>query len=1058
MSKFFIERPIFSNVIAIVTILLGAVCLYNLPIAQYPQLVPPTIQVTASFAGANAETIADTIGIPIEQAVNGVENSIYMQSTSGSDGSYTLTVTFAIGTDLNTALVLVQNAVNAALPQLPQQVRAQGVNVRKVSTNILLIESLYSDDDRYDDSFLANYSIINLENPIARIPGIGQVQIFGAGPYSMRVWLDPLKLKTYGLTAQAVLRAIEHQNVQVAAGQIGGPPERSNQLFQFTVTALGRLSTVAQFENIVVKSAPPDTEAAPNSAESPAGETAALVRVRDLGKVEQSQQTFTTFSSLSGHKTAHIAVYALPGANALEVAAATRSLMSRMSTAFPAGLKYATVYDTTLFINQSIHSVYETLIEAGVLVLLVIMLFLQNYRAMLVPATTVPVTIIGAFAAMALLGFTVNLMTLFALILAIGIVVDDAIVIVENASRYIEQGLSPKDAAITAMNELTGPVLGITLVLTSVFLPASFLPGITGQMFRQFALVIAATAIISALNALTLKPTQCALYLKPQTGKRRINWFYRGFNRAYETLERHYMMIVGRMVRRPYLMVGLFILLVGSATWAFAIYPTALMPLEDQGYCIVAATLPPGVSQPRAKRVSAQIDSILKQTQGLKGWVTIGGYSAFDSAKLSNVITIFAVYADWGKRPPGFSQANMISGLLKRLRSVRAATFAVLPPSPIPGLGNAFGFQMVIEQRGGDSSAVLQKSVHAVLGQAQRQPGFLRLGFTTFNNGSPQLYVNIHRTMAQSLGVRVNDIFDALQTYLGSSYVNLYNKFNQSFQVRVQAAAEFRLSPNDIGNLYVANKYQQMVPLGALIDIRRVAGPELVTRYNLYPAATITGIPMPRFSSGQALDLMRQFAMQTLPPGMNFEWTGLSYQEKLVGNQAYVIFALSITLVFLVLAAQYESWADPAVVILTVPVAFVGIIVALVVRHFPVDLYTQIGLVLMVALAAKNAILIVEFARELRAEGMSASDAALEATRRRFRPILMTSIAFILGVVPLLTAKGAGAASQQSLGTVVFGGMIASTLLAVPFVSVFYITVHDIVGRFSCQSSSNATE
>jgi hydrophobic/amphiphilic exporter-1 (mainly G- bacteria), HAE1 family len=1030
MSKFFIERPIFANVIAIITILLGAVCLYNLPVAQYPQMVPPTIQVSTNYAGASAETVANTIGIPIEQSVNGVENSIYMQSTSGSDGSYTLTVTFAIGTDLDVAVALVQNAVNSALPQLPQQVRSQGVTVKKVSTNILLIESLYSDDDRFDETFLSNYAIINLQRPIARLPGVGQITVFGAGPYSMRVWLDPDKLKAYGLTVLEVENAIKYQNIQVAAGQIGGPPAPANQVFQFTVNTLGRVSDVEQFENIIIKTQPPATETSQTLKTTETGQTASIVRVKDVGKVELSQQQYTIFSGLSGKKTAHIAVFALPGANALQVADEIRGLMAEMSKTFPTGLKYTTLYDTTLFINQSVHAVYETLIEAGILVLIVIMLFLQNFRAMLVPATTVPVTIIGAFAAMALLGFTVNLMTLFALILAIGIVVDDAIVIVENASRYIEQGLTPKDAAIKAMGELTGPVLGIT-----------------GQMFRQFALVIAATAIISAINALTLKPTQCALYLRPVPKDRQVNWFYRGFNRIYGAVERHYIGVVSWMVKRPRAMVCVFFIIVGLAEAAFAIYPTALVPLEDQGYCIVTARLPAGASQPRVRQVSAEIDAVLKNISGIKGWVTIGGYSALDSAKLANVVTAFVMYQDWDQRPPGFSQANLLPELQRKLLSIRNAQVAVLPPSPIPGLGNAFGFQMVVEDRASGGLRELQQAVQQILSTAQNRPGFLRIGFTTFSANSPQLYLDIDRTMAKSLGVTVNDVYKTLQTYLGSTYVNVFNKFNQSFQVRVQAEADHRRQLEDIAKLSVANQSGQMVPLGSLLDVRRVLGSELITRYNLYPAATITGVPMPRFSSGEALSFMEQTAANLLPQGMDYEWTGLSYQEQLIGSQAYFIFALSITLVFLVLAAQYESWTDPAAVILTVPMSLVGIVIALAVRRFPNDLYTQIGLVLMIALAAKNAILIVEFARELKAEGMSAADAAVEATRRRFRPILMTSIAFILGVVPLLTATGAGSASQQSLGTVVFGGMIASTLLAIPFVPVFYIMMQRVSER-----------
>jgi len=1047
VSKFFIERPILANVIAIITIVLGLVCLLELPVAEYPDIVPPTIRVTTSYPGASADVVATTVGIPLEQGVNGVEGSLYMQSTSGSDGSYALTVTFAVGTDLNSAIALVQNAVNGALSQLPDAVQSQGVTIQKVSTNVLLIGSLYSDDNRYDETFLSNYAIINLQNPLARLPGVGQVQILGAGPYSMRIWLDPVKLKAYGLTVIEVQQAIQNQNVQVAAGQVGGPPVPADQIFQFTVKAMGRLSDVTQFENIIVKAHPPSTERSQVQNPVQVGETANIVRIRDIATVELSQEAFSTFSGLSGKKAAQMNVYTLPGANALKVAREVNALMAQMSQKFPAGLKYTALLDTSKFIKDSIDGVYSALIEAGVLVLLVIIVFLQNFRAMLVPATTVPVTIIGAFAAMALLGFTVNLMTLFALILAIGIVVDDAIVIVENASHYIEQGLTPKDAAIKAMSELTGPVLGITLVLTSVFLPASFLPGITGQMFRQFALVIASTAIISAMNALTLKPTQCALYLRPVDPNRTVNWFYRGFNRGFAVVEKHYAGLVRWMTERPWKMAAIFAVVVGLGAAAFAVYPTALMPLEDQGYCIVIAQLPSGASQPRVRQLAADIDGVLHGVKGLKGWVTIGGYSGMDSAKMSNVITAFVVFDEWGNRPKGFTMPGVIVELQKKLRAVSNAQFNVLPPTPIPGLGNAFGFQMEIEDRSSMGLAELQKAVQQILGRARSEPGFLRIGFTTFSANSPQVYVDIDRDKVKSLGVTLNDVFKTLQAYLGSSYVNLFNKFNQSFQVRVQAEADFRRLASDVPNLYVMNQDGQMVPLGAMVKVRPALGTELVTRYNLYPAATLTGVQMPRYSSGQALGMMEDFARQILPRGMDFEWTGLSYQEKLIGNQAYMIFALSITLVFLVLAAQYESWTDPAVVILIVPMALVGIVTALFIRKLPDDLYTQIGLVLMIALAAKNAILIVEFARELKAEGMSAADAAVEAARRRFRPIIMTSIAFILGVFPLVTADGAGAASQQSLGTVVFGGMIASTLLAIPFVPVFYVLIHRLSER-----------
>jgi len=1045
MSKFFIERPIFANVIAIIIVLLGAVCLLNLPVAQYPNIVPPTIQVTTNYTGASTDVIASTVGIPIEQAVNGVEHSVYMQSSSGSDGSYTLTVTFEIGTDLNTSLALVQNAVNAALPQLPQPVRAQGVNVKKVSTNILLIQSLYSDDDRYDDKFLSNYAVINLQYPLGRLPGVGQVTVFGAGPYSMRIWLDPDLLKTYGISVAEVQQAIEEQNIQVAAGSIGGAPSPDGQLYRLTVNTLGRLSDIAGFEDIIVKSLPPSTEGEEVAADQ-YRQTAALVRIRDIAKVELDQQVYTIFSTVNGRKAANVAIFALPGANALEVAGSVRSLMDEASKTFPEGLKYSSVYDTTLFINQSINAVYSTLLEAGVLVLIVIIIFLQNIRAMFIPALTVPVTIIGAFSAMALMGFSVNLMTLFALILAIGIVVDDAIIIVENTSHYIEQGMTPKDATITAMRELTGPIIGVTLVLVSVFLPASFMPGITGQMFRQFALVMAATAMISALNALTLNPAQCALLLRPRKPGR-ANILFRGFNAAYGKIEALYVVLVRWMTGHCRSMACLFFVLVGLGVFGLMKYPSTLMPLEDQGYCIVTARLPPGAAQRRVEEVSAELDKIYKDIPGLKGWVTIGGYSALDSAKLSNVLTTFVIYEDWGKRPKGVTQLTIMASLQERMKEVQAATVAVLPPSPIPGLGAAFGFSMVVEDRGGRGITTLDKTVQAMVNDATSQPDLLRTGFTTFSARSPQLYLDIDRNMARSLGVPVNNAFEAVQTYIGSTYVNMFNMFNQSYQVRIQAGGDYRRQIPDIGHLTAPNQSGQMVPLGSFVSVRQVLGAELLTRYNLYPAATIIGVPTIKHSTGEAMGIMREIAARTLPEGMDTDWTGVSYQEELVGNSMFIIFGLSITLVFLVLSAQYESWIDPVAVILVVPISLVGIIIALAAKKLPVDLYTQIGLVLMVALAAKNAILIVEFARELTERGSSPRDAAIEATRRRFRPILMTSFAFILGVVPLLTADGAGAASQQSIGAVVFGGMLASTLIAIPFVPVFYVAIHSIAGR-----------
>ena len=1032
ISKFFIEHPIFANVIALVTVIVGGVFLYGLPVAQYPEIVPPTIQVSARYPGASAEVVAATIGVPLEQSINGVENSIYMSSTSSSDGSYTLTITFDVGTDLDTSLALVQNLANSALSQLPGGVTAQGITVRKVSPNILLVASLYSEDDRYDETFFSNYAIINLQNPLARIQGVGQIRIFGAGPYSMRVWLDPKRLRTFGLSTQDVLNAIRGQNIEVVAGQLGGPPVPENQPFQFTINALGRLSDAREFDAITIKST--------------SGTAPQLVRLRDVARVELSQQSFSNFSRFTGHKAAQIVVFALPGANAIQVADRVYKAMAEMSKQFPEGMKYAIRYDTTLFVREAIRAVYNTLFIAGVLVLVVILLFLQNFRGMLVPATTVPVTIIGAFIAMAGLGFTVNLMTLFALILAIGIVVDDAIIIVENSSYYIEQGMSPKEATIRAMEELTGPVMGITLALVAVFLPAAFLPGITGQIFRQFALVIAATAVISAINALTLKPVQCATWLRPR-GDKRPNWFYRGFNRAFEGVTKVYVGVVARMVKHTVLMIVLFALIVGVTAWGFVRQPTGFLPTEDQGYAVLISILPEGAAQPRSRAVAEKISALLEKTGGLAGWVTIGGFSVLDFANVPNVTTTFIVYKNWSERGKGLTQDRIVSGLNRDLSAIQEALAFVVIPPPIRGLGQTGGFQMMVEDRRSLGLSELSRNTAELVQKGNASPGLRGLA-ATFSTRSPQVYLNIDRTKAESLQVLPQSIFDTLQAYLGSSFVNFFNKFNQVFQVYIQADNAYRLQSDDLRHLYVRNQNGEMVPLNALIQVRQVQGTELVTRYNLYPAASIFGSAAPGFSSGQALATMEQLAAQTLPEGMAYDWTSTSYQEKKVGYQAYLIYALSIVLVYLVLAALYESWTSPAAVVLVVPIALVGVLLAQLSRGYDNNLYTQVGLVLMIALASKNAILIVEFARDLNhRDGLPFTEAAVEATRRRFRPIVMTSFAFILGVVPLMVATGAGAASQQAIGTVVFGGMMASTLLAIPFVPVFYVALEGLSER-----------
>ncbi len=1043
MSRFFIERPILANVLAVITIIIGFISYYRLPEEQYPPIVPPTIQVTTRYPGASAAVVAETIGVPLEQAVNGVEHSIYMSSTSGSDGSYTLTITFDVGTDLDKSLILVQNQVNSALAQLPGGVQLQGVSVKKVSTNILLVVSLYSEDNRFDEAFLSNYGIINMQYPLAREPGVGLVRVFGAGQYSMRVWLDPNRLKQFGLTGADVANAIASQNLQVVSGQLGAPPSENGQVFQFTISSLGRLSEVEQFENIIVKT---------NTGPSPQ-----IVRLRDVARVDLGQQSYSNYANTGGLKSAQVVVFALPEANAITVANHIYEAVAEMSKDFPEGLKYTIRFDTTRFVREAVSKVYETLFEAGILVLIVIMVFLQSFRAMLVPATTVPVTIIGTFAAMLALGFSINIMTLFALVLSIGIVVDDAIVIVENSSHYIEKGLPAKEAAIRAMNELTGPIMGITMALVSVFLPAAFLPGITGQIFRQFALVIAATAVISAMNAMTLKPAQCALWLRPRNREKRQNWFYRGFNKVYEAMKDSYIGIVRRMVKRPGVMLVIFFAIIALAGWQFVRRPAGFLPTEDQGYAILFTRLPDAAAQSRAREVSNKIDSILRKTPGIASWVTIGGFSVLDAANVTTVNTTFIVYEDWSKRGRALSQEKIVSGLNRDLSTIKEAIAFVVIPPPIRGLGQAGGFQMMVEDRRGNDLETLQNVTNQLV-EAGNSQQTLRGLTTTFDARSPQLYLDIDRIKAQSFQVPLNNVFDTLESYLGSSFVNLFNKFNQIYQVYIQANDRYRTTPEDIKNLYTRNSRGEMVPLGSLLQIRRTQGAELITRYNLYPAAAIFGSSAPGFSSGQGITAMEGLAANVLPRGMGYDWTATSYQEKQIGYQAYFIYALSITLVFMVLAALYESWTSPAAVILAVPMALVGVLVALLIRSYDNNLFTQIGLVLMIALASKNAILIVEFARYLRREGMSISEAAVEATSRRFRPIVMTSFAFILGVAPLLFATGAGAAGQRAIGTVVFGGMLASTLLAIPFVPVLYVATQSLTERLERSKTESPIE
>jgi HAE1 family hydrophobic/amphiphilic exporter-1 len=1037
ISKFFIERPVLANVLAILFVLIGGVALIDLPVAQYPNIVPPTVQVTTTYPGASADTVVNNVALPIELQVNGVDRMIYMQSTSTDSGTYTLTVTFEIGTDLDFAQVLVQNRVSAALAALPQPVQAQGVTVQKRSTSILEIVALTSPDERYDNLFMSNYATINLVNELARVPGVGNVTVLGAGQYSMRIWMDPQKLYAYGLTPSDVIQVVQSQSQSVTAGQVGTPPAAKGQNFQYTVDIEGRLSDPAQFENIVVK--------------SETGDGGRILRLKDVARVELGAQTYAQNFRLDGKPGAGIAIYQAPGANALQVADAVHNKMEELKKGFPPGLTYLVPFDTTTFVKTSIHEVFMTLIEAGILVLIVIVVFLQDWRAMLVPATTIPVTIIGAFAAMAALGFTINLSTLFGIVLAIGIVVDDAIVIVEGVARHIERGMSGHDAAVKAMNELFGPVIGITLVLMSVFLPAAFLPGLTGKMFAQFALVIAATAFISAVNAATLKPTQCAMWLRPAVPPEKRNIFFRTFNAGYGWFERCYRALIGGMVKRSGWMVVLALALAGLGGWGVARLPSAFIPNEDQGYLLAGVQLPDGASLERTTTALQEVTRIAKAVPGVQQVVTIAGMSLLDNnAALANAGVAYIVLDDWDARGnvAGEDIRSIAGKLMQGMAVLEDGRGFVLAPPPIQGIGNVSGFQMQVEQRDGSFDLVKLQDVARDLADQARTQTAIANPISSFRAGAPQLDVEIDRSKAETLKVQVGDVFSTLSAYLGSTYVNRFNKFGLSLQVYVQADSQFRARPEDILKLNVRSTDGKMVPIGALARLKPAQGASIISLYNLYPAALVVGSAAPGFSSGEAMGLMGEVAQQILPPGMAYEWTAMSYQEHIVGNQLLYVFGLAILLVYLCLAGQYESWIAPLSVILAVPLALIGPAVALGAVGAANNLYTQIGLMLLIALSAKNAILIVEVARELRMlDGKPILEAAVEAAQTRLRPILMTSFAFILGVVPLVAATGAGAAARVSLGLCVFSGMIASTCLAVLFVPSLFVVLQRLEER-----------
>jgi hydrophobic/amphiphilic exporter-1 (mainly G- bacteria), HAE1 family len=1028
IARFFIDRPVLANVIAWVILILGAVAVFGLPVSQYPPLTPPTIQVTTSYPGASAVTVQQLVARTIEQQVNGVEDMLYMQSTSSNDGRYSLTVSFAVGTDADQAQIAVQNRVSAAVPLLPPAVQQQGIVTKKKSTAILQLITLTSTDAGHDGLFLSNYATLQLKERLTRLPGVADVVIFGAGQYSMRVWLDPEQMRRRSVNPSEVMALLNKQSQPISVGQLGAPPMPAGQALQVTVNLDSALTDPADFGNLVLRT----------------DEFGAVTRLRDVARLELGSANYGQSFGIDGRPAGGVAIYLLPDANALETAQAVRDEMDRAAKHFPQGMSYLIPLDTTVFVEESIKEVYHTLFEAGVLVLIVIVLFLQDWRSTLVPATTVPITVVGAFAAMAAMGFSINLLTLFALVLCIGIVVDDAIVVVEGVAKHVEAGKPPREAAAQAMNELLGPIVGITLVLMAVFLPAAFIPGITGQMYRQFALVIAATALISGINAVTLKPTQSAKYVRAHVHGRPKNAVFRAFDAAYAPLERRYAGLIARLVEHRGKSAFVALAIIALALVGLVRLPTGFIPTEDQGYMMVATQLPDAASLQRTDAAIARLAEIAKKTPGVAHAVTIGGISPLDNnASMSSAGMVYIIFDSWADRAKhdGQDLRSIYDTINAEYAKVQEVTARVLVPPPIPGLGLSGGFQMQLLQTDGSGDfSKLSAAADRLIEAARKRPE-IQMIFTPLRVHTPQLKLTINRARAELLGVPVNDAFDALQTYLGSSYSGQFSKFGQNYTVYVQADQGFRTRPEHIADLTVRSRSGAMVPLGSFIDMHETMGPALVSQYKLYPTAAINGAAAHGYSSGQALNALEEVAAQVLPEGITYEWTAMSYQERLVGNSVVLVFGLAILLVYLVLAGQYESWWAPVPVILAVPMSLVGTVTVLTAVGLANNLYVQIGLVLLIALSAKNAILIVEVAQELRREGASLVEAALEGSRRRFRPILMTSFAFILGVLPLVLATGAGAAARKSIGITVFSGMLASTVLAVAFVPVLYVVI-----------------
>jgi hydrophobe/amphiphile efflux-1 (HAE1) family protein len=1040
IPHFFIDRPRFAGVISIVIVLLGMIALPTLPIAQFPEVAPPTVVVRASYPGATPDVIAETVAAPIEQEINGVENMIYMSSQATADGALAITVTFELGTDLDEAQVLVQNRVAIAEPRLPEEVRRIGVTVNKSTPDLLLVVQMFSPDGLYDSLYVSNYAILQVRERLRRIKGVGEVRLFGVREYSMRIWLDPDRLANLSMTPSDVVTALREQNVQVAAGVIGQPPTTTGNPVQLNVSVLGRLSEEEQFEDIVVKT----------------GAEGEVVRLRDVARVELGALDYSVNNYASTIPAIAMPISQLPGSNALETARGIRDAMKEMAANFPRGLDYAIIYDPTVFIEESIDAVGHTIIEAILLVVLVVMVFLQSWRASVIPLVAIPVSLIGTLAILAGLGFSLNNLSLFGLVLAIGIVVDDAIVVVENIERNIEAGLPAREAARVAMDEVSGPIIAITLVMAAIFIPTAFLPGISGQFYRQFALTIAGSVAISGVVSLTLSPALSALLLASRGEKADwftriwnllLGWFFKGFNWVFGRVVTGYTAFVRKLVTMTLVALIFYALLLVLAWVGLRLVPSGFIPGQDQGYAIIAAQLPDGASLERTDAIVREIVRRALDVEGIGHVVAFAGFNGATFTNSPNAAALFPAFKPFDERKKsGLTGEKIIAELRAKTADLQDAVVLVLPPPSVRGIGSGGGFKLMLQDRANLGSKALEEAAAALVAAARSEPA-IGQAFSPFRAAAPRIFADVDRVKAKMLDVPLDNIFSTMQVYLGSLFVNELNLFGRTFRVTAQADIPFRDDARDLFRLKTRNQRGEMVPLGSVVEIRETTGPDRYVRYNLYPAAEVQGVAALGYSTGQAIEAMERAAAEVLPPGITLEWTELAYQEKAASGTATQVFILAIVFVFLVLVAQYENWSLPLAVILSVPLCLVGAIWLVFARGLDNNILTQIGFVVLIGLAAKNAILIVEFARQKEREGLDTLSAAAEAARLRLRPILMTSFAFILGVVPLLLSSGAGAEMRRALGTAVFGGMLGVTFLGIFFTPVLYVVIRRPLGR-----------